>query len=72
MIFGVAKLKHDGLNKTPFHPWFAWRPVHLIDRRWAWLETIERGGYFLREVPVEVPFNQFTDWCYRAPVKPLT
>lgn len=24
------------------HPWFAWRPVRLIEGGWAWLRTVER------------------------------
>jgi len=22
--------------------WYAWRPVNLVDGRWAWLEVLER------------------------------
>ena len=67
MIWGGKKT--DGRNREAFAPWYAWRPVHLIDRRWAWLEMIERGGYFHHDVPIFVPFNLITCWCYRAPEK---
>jgi len=52
-------------NNTPFHLWFALWPVRLMDRRWAWLEDVERGGYFLKEVPVQVPFTLVRNWVYR-------
>lgn len=65
MIFGSHQ--NWAGNVSPFRPWFAWRPVHLIDGRWAWLERIECGGYYRPEVPVHAPFNVFTEWCYRAP-----
>lgn len=25
-----------------WHPWFAWRPVHLHNGDWVWLERVER------------------------------
>lgn len=40
--------------------WFAWRPVRLVDGRWAWLRRVERfrdgvgswGFYFYRYFPL--------------------
>lgn len=44
---------------TLWHPWFAWRPVH-IDHHWVWLRSIQRRWN---------PFSnfQFSDLTYRTP-----
>lgn len=47
-----------------WHSWFAWRPVHISERKfeeivvpehWAWLETVERkrdsGAWIYRTAP---------------------
>lgn len=33
------------LKQYSWHTWFAWRPVHLLDGRWAWLQTVRRRRY---------------------------
>jgi len=33
-------------NRTNWVLWFAWRPVRLIDGRWAWWHLIERRKKF--------------------------
>lgn len=42
-------------------PWFAWRPVKKIDRKWTWLCRIEKRKvwfvfmyYEYREIPASV------------------
>lgn len=66
MIFGSAR----GIGEEPYDPrkWhyaYAWRPVQLIDRRWAWLQKLERISWWAHEIPVNAPRTWLRDWCYR-------
>jgi hypothetical protein len=37
---------------TPWHWWYAWRPVRSIDGRLLWLRTIKRRQFYF---PVGLP-----------------
>lgn len=30
------------MTRTPWHQWFAWRPVFTDDRGWVWLRRVWR------------------------------
>lgn len=56
MILG--RRRKNGPNLWQPHRWYAWRPVHLQDGRWAWLEAVYRrqvttwdSFMFIYEVP---------------------
>lgn len=39
-----------GWDRRGWTPWYAWRPVRLMDGRYAWLETVEVASYYLHDV----------------------
>lgn len=50
--------------RKPWHRWFAWRPVKLgawydKDRRWVWLEMLERK---------HDRYDADINWVYRVPL----
>lgn len=66
MIFGSAK-PIDGNSYDPkkWHYAYAWKPVKLIDRRWAWLQKVERISWWAHEIPVSAPRTLLGEWCFR-------
>ena len=47
-----------GINPTEWQPRYAWKPVKLIDGRWAWLEWVEITGFVENpEIEPHTPFN---------------
>ena len=38
------------MTRTPWHEWFAWRPVFTDDRGWVWLRRIWRRHVPPRDV----------------------
>ena len=32
-------------RRISWRPWFAWRPVHIDEGPWVWLEWVERKRY---------------------------
>lgn len=46
-------------DKSRWQLWFAWHPVKMGHRHWAWLEKVQRHR------PYEYPFNY---WVYRWPM----
>lgn len=57
MIFGKTfdELKQERIQKAERlmlleepNPWFAWKPVRLMDGRYAWLKTVTRHACVCR------------------------
>ena len=55
-----------GVNKHNWEPWFAWRPVKMIDGLWVWLQKVERTTYWNPKVPVSAHFS-IIGTVYRLP-----
>ena len=62
MIWGMTKDE-----RNTWRPVFAWHPVRLIDKRWAWLQRVERISYFAPCVDANVPNTIFGAWSFREP-----
>lgn len=58
-----AKPKLEVVAETHgcWHPWFAWFPVPVGGRSYAWLETVRRKG---RLSAVNDPFTPYWLWEY--------
>lgn len=68
MIWGrTDAAKYDTIARARaehWHSWFAWRPVRLLDGRWAWLQTLERISYYASEISVNAHAT-LNGWCFR-------
>jgi hypothetical protein len=63
VIWGSKRHAKEAAERR-WHEWFAWKPVHLVDGRWAWLTAVDRCRFLARHIPPNVPFSTF-GWCYR-------
>lgn len=43
MRFYIETIPAKWARLRPWHRWFAWRPVHVGDGKWVWLETVWRS-----------------------------
>lgn len=60
-------ISFEGKKSARWVSWYAWRPVKLIDQRWAWLQQIERTSYrHNHQIPINAPFS-VGGWCFRLP-----
>ena len=41
--------KRQPVDKTDWHPWFAWFPVKIGSERYAWLEIVQRRGTWIEK-----------------------
>ncbi len=46
---------------SPWSPWFAWRPVKLVDGKRAWFSWIER-----RQMWMVIPFCEYREAMLHA------
>lgn len=64
MIFGLTDSQRDAIAasrsvpgyKISWVPWFAWRPVRLMDGRWAWWQRVFFTCYRRPEIPASSHF----------------
>jgi hypothetical protein len=47
----------------PWHWWFAWRPVRLVDGRWVWLRRVMRRLWYF---PDGLPGAPGPFWEYHS------
>ena len=45
-------------NLEPWHAWFAWRPVRLLDRRLVWLKRVYRRAWITPAVALRSASHQ--------------
>lgn len=60
------------VKRRTWHPWFAWRPVRLVDGTWCWLEPLERIGWETPSIPLSAPRTGFNRWSFRRPLEEAT
>lgn len=53
-----------GQKRHEFRRVFAWRPVHLCDGRWAWMQFVWRIGMEADALGYRAPFSMFGSWQY--------
>jgi hypothetical protein len=39
--WSIARERHRLMGDDEWRGWFAWRPVHLRNGEWVWLENVE-------------------------------
>ncbi len=42
MIWGKTDKQRKEIQDQKDRNWFAWRPIHLVDGRWCWLQRVSR------------------------------
>lgn len=58
--------------RTPWHSWFAWRPVKTINHRWAWATWVDRRlvGEAHRDYYGDGATLYTARWEYRHKLRP--
>ena len=53
---------------TPWFRWFAWRPVHTLDRGWRWMRPVWRRRCMLHDYLPDGGAGEF--WWQHVVVSP--
>ena len=49
----------EGKDPDEWHKWFAWHPVKISDRQYAWLENVERRGRYTAKEAWDFEYRVF-------------